>query len=82
MVTFSRLHDQRIVGIGVVMAQDVQHPVHDEQGQLDLERSTMLWCLIAGHPGAHDQVPKVSRWVAVTRAIELGYDLGTIQGKR
>ena len=56
-----RPHRRRLVGLGVVVAEDVEHAVDDEQGQLVVERAGVRRRLVAGDGRADDDVAEQHR---------------------
>ena len=48
-------HRRRLLGLGMVVAEDVEHAVDDQQGQLVVERAGVRRRLLAGDVGTdHD----------------------------
>ena len=53
---FALAHDTRLAGLGVVVAEHVQDAVHDEQGELVVERPGVCGRGLDGHRRADDDV--------------------------
>ncbi len=62
--------------LGVVVAEDVEHAVHDEQGQLVVERAGVVGGLVGGDGRAHDDIAEQHRhaWLRRHRPSSSGND--------
>ena len=70
-------HHRGLVGFGVVVAEDVQDPVHDQQGDLVVERAGVVGELMVGDLGADHDVAEQRRYTGDRFLV-----VGIIEGER
>ena len=65
-------HPGRLLGVGVVVSEDVEDPVDDEEGQLVLHSAGVLVCLSGRDRRADDDVSEQQREVTRIRRRPVG----------